>query len=73
MWHISDMKLFDDYQFMIRKEENILFNALNTFYLWLYGVNHMVKDHSDSERGNQLLLFPINSKGSFISIIPQAG
>ena len=34
---------------------NILFNisfndALNTFYLWLYGVGHMVKDHSDSER-----------------------
>ena len=35
----------------------------------------MVKDHSDSERGNPLppdeLLFPINSKGSFICIIPQ--
>ena len=29
-----------------------LFNdALNTFYLRLYGVGHMVKDHSDSERG----------------------
>ena len=46
-----------------------LFNdALNTFYLRLYGVGHMVKDHSDSERGNPLppyrLLFPINSKGS---------
>ena len=28
-----------------RKEENILFNdALNTFYLRLYGVGHMVKD-----------------------------
>ena len=34
------------------KEGNVLFNnALNTFYLWLYGVRHMVKDHSDSERG----------------------
>ena len=32
-----------------------LFNdALNTFYLRLYGVEHMVKDHSDSERGNLL-------------------
>ena len=32
-----------------RKEGNVLFNdALNTFYLWLYGVRHMVKDHSDS-------------------------
>ena len=36
-------------------EGNILFNdALNTFYLQLYGVRHMVKDHSDSERGNPL-------------------
>ena len=34
---------------------NVLFNdALNTFYLRLYGVRHMVKDHSDSERGNPL-------------------
>ena len=34
-----------------RKEGNVLFNdALNTFYLRLYGVRHMVKDHSDSER-----------------------
>ena len=33
------------------KEENVLFNnALNTFYLQLYGVGHMVKDHSDSEK-----------------------
>ena len=61
-----------------RKEGNVLFNdALNTFYLRLYGVRHMVKDHSDSERGNPLpphrLLFPISSKGSFICIIPQTG
>ena len=59
-----------------RKEGSVLFNdALNTFYLRLYGVRHMVKDHSDSERGNPLpphgLLFPINSKGSFICTIPQ--
>ena len=51
------------------KEGNALFNdALNTFYLQLYGIGHMVKDHSDSERGNLLphgLLFPI------ICIIPQ--
>ena len=38
-----------------RKEGNVLFNdALNTFYLRLYGVRHMVKDHSDSEKGNPL-------------------
>ena len=61
-----------------RKEGNVLFNdALNTFYLRLYGVRHMVKDHSDSEKGNLLpphrLLFPISSKGSFICTIPQTG
>ena len=34
-----------------KKEGNVLFNdALNTFYLWLYGVRHIVKNHSDSER-----------------------
>ena len=59
----------------LRKEGNVLFNnALSTFYLRLYGVRHMVKDHSDSEKGNLLplhrLLFPINSKGSFICTIP---
>ena len=28
------------------RERNVLFNdALNTFYLRLYGVRHMVKDH----------------------------
>ena len=47
------------------------------FILRLYGVGHMVKDHSDSERGNPLLphmlLFPISSKRSFICIIPQTG
>ena len=27
-------------------ERNVLFtDALNTFYLWLYGIRHMVKDH----------------------------
>ena len=59
-----------------RKEGNVLFNdALNTFYLRLYGVRHMVKDNSDSERRNPLpphgLLFSINSKGSFICTILQ--
>ena len=37
----------------------------------------MVKDHSDSEKGNPLpphrLLFPINSKSSFICTISQTG
>ena len=60
------------------KEGNVLFNdTLNTFYLQLYGIRHIGKDHSDSERGNLLpphrLLFPINRKSSFIYIIPQTG
>ena len=56
-----------------KKEGNVLFNdALNTFYLRLYGVRHMVKDHSDSDKGNPLL-FPINSNGSFICTIPKTG
>ena len=50
-----------------KKEGNVLFNdALNAFYLWLYGIKHMVKNHSDIERENPLpphgLLFPISSK-----------
>ena len=55
---------------------NVLFNdTLNTFYLQLYDVRHMVKDHSDSERGIPLqphgLLSPISSKGSFICNTPK--
>ena len=50
-----------------REREKCYFNdTLNTFYLRLYGVRHMVKDHSDSEKGNPLpphrLLLSINSK-----------
>ena len=41
-----------------RKEGNVLFNdALNTFYLRLYGVGHTVKDHSDSKRKEGIFLF----------------
>ena len=59
-------------------EGNVLVNdAHSTFYLRLYGVTHMVNDHSDSERGYPLpphgLLFPISSKGSFICTIPLTG
>ena len=64
MLHIKDVLLL----IKKSKEGNVLFNdTLNTFYLQLYGVRHMVKDHCDSEKGNLLLthrlLFPINSKG----------
>ena len=62
----------------VRKEGNVLFNdALNTFYLQLYGFRHMVKDYSDSERGNLFQphgqLFLISSKNYFKCIITQTG
>ena len=61
-----------------KEGRTFLFNdALNTFYLRLYDVRHMVKDHSYSKRGNLLpphmLLFQISSKIYFICIIPQTG
>ena len=53
---------------MGNRNRNDLFNdALNIFYLRLYGVGHMVKDHSDSERGKPAAattLSEISSKGS---------
>ena len=73
----NDKKYLNGSIMKARKEGNILFNGtLNTFYLWLYGVEHVVKDHSDSERGNLLpphgLHFLISSNGSFICTIPQS-
>ena len=50
------LTLFERERERERERENFfLFNdTLNTFYLRLYGVRHMVKDHSDSEKGNPL-------------------
>ena len=75
LYRLEELMIRD---FSMERKGNALFNdALNTFYLRLYGVGHIVKDHSDSERGNPLpphrLLFSISSKGSFICIIPQTG
>ena len=72
---VVPLTIWYGFVFNVAKEGNVLFNdALNTFYLRLYGVRHMVKDHSDDEIGNPLpphrLLFPISSKGSFICTIP---
>ena len=39
--------VFFFFSFFLGGGGNVLFNdALNTYYLWLYGVRHMVKDHS---------------------------
>ena len=68
------------YSVIGRKEgRTFLFkDALDIFYLRLYGIRDLVKDHSDSQRGNLLpplrgLHFSISSKGSFICTIPQTG
>ena len=62
---------------MTERKENAFNNTLNT-YLQLDGIEHMVKDRSDSKIGNLLLplyglVLPISSKGYFISISPQTG
>ena len=47
-----------DYRTNGRKETNVLFNdAINTFHLRLYGIRHMVKDHSDSKRGEREMFY----------------
>ena len=75
---LSYFRMFLIYIKSYWKEGKVLFNdTLKTFYLRLNGGQYMVNDFSYSERGNPLpphrLLFPINSKGSFICIIPQTG
>ena len=52
------MYMVKDHSDSERKEGNGLFNdALNTFYLRLYGIRRMVKYHSDSERKEGNVLF----------------
>ena len=49
-----------------RKEGSVLVNeALNAFYLRLNGDGHMVKDHSDSERGNLYSHMGYSFRGKF--------
>ena len=61
-----------------RKEMLYLMTLPTHFILRFYGVGYMIKDHSDSEKGNPLqplhgLLFLIRSKVSFICTILQTG
>ena len=60
---------------MIKEGRKEMFDLTTHSTHFIYG--YMVKDHSESERGNPLpshwLLFPINSKVFFISIIPHTG
>ena len=76
MFHLTMHSTHFIYGYMVSdiwKEGNVLFNdALDTLYLWLYGIRHMVKDYLDSKRGNallpHLLLFPIRSNGHLTDI-----
>ena len=74
---LMNEKRKNNYKEQGRKEMFYLTTHSTHFYLRLYGVRHMVKDHSDSEIRNPLpphrLLFPSNTKGSFICTIPQKG
>ena len=61
------------------RKEMFYFTTHTTHFIYGYMASDiiMVKDHTDSERGNPLppygLSFLISSKGSFICIIPQTG
>ena len=54
-------------------EREMFYLMTHSTHFFIYG--YMVSDHSDSEKGNlpYRLLLSINSKGSFICIIPQTG
>ena len=60
-----------------REREMFYLTTHSTHFIYGYMASDMVKDHSDSEKGNPLppykLLLSINSKGSFICTIPQTG
>ena len=62
-----------------RRKEMFYLTTHSTHFIYGYMASDiiMVKDHSDSKRGNPLpphgLLFLISSKGSFIGTIPQTG
>ena len=63
--------------FFICEREMFYITTHATHFIYSYMASDMVKDHSDSEKGNLLsphrLLLSINSKGSFICTIPQTG
>ena len=49
------------YVYAIQGKGKVLFNnTLNTFYLWLYGIGHMVKDHRISQKGNYYMVTLFN-------------
>ena len=71
---VSDIRFKIETIFKEGRKEMFYLTTHSTHFIYgyIYG-----QDHSDSEKGNPLpphrLLFPINSKGSFICTIPQTG
>ena len=59
------------------RKEMFYLTTHSTHFSYGYMASDVIKDHSDSEKGNPLpphrLLFPISSNGSFICIIPHTG
>ena len=51
------------------RRDRFYLTSHDRFYLWLYGIGHIAKNNSDSERGNSattsLATFPVSSKRSF--------
>ena len=45
-----EQRQYDQYLQICKNTISLFNDALNTFYLRLYGVGHMAKDHSDNER-----------------------
>ena len=69
---------YDEKQWYRRKDMFYLTTHSAHFYLWLFDIWHMFKDHIYNERGNPLPqlhgpVFPISNKGSYIYIIPHRG
>ena len=51
--HVKSCQELENSDKLSEEEGNVLFNnAVSTFYFCLYGVRHMVKDHSVSKRKN---------------------
>ena len=75
---LSSLKLDNvTWEVIILKKEMFYLTTHSTHFIYGYMASDIVKYHTGNERGNPLLphglLFPINSKGSFICTIPQTG
>ena len=77
MWHKTSEPSTTGVCLCGRKEMFYLTTHSTHFSYGYMASDIMVKDHSDSEKGNPLpphrLLLSINSKGSFICTIPHTG